>query len=309
MRGVLWVLLLPACGGNFVDRTPRCEHDVFDWFGGLVEHLDKGDGLAFNYEPEQGHIAKVAGGYITNNADTDFYWYTTYSNGYYLTKSTTQGIGTAYENGDVDLLLVEDVEDVLGDTWRYVSREERGGCKGRISEMSSDTDSLDWSDFQVQLNNNSRVTDYNIVSKDRIEYTQTYKASGSVSSDRTGFWLSNLTGRYTETWENGQSEGSSEMDVSFDGTASEAFWAEYPSNDGRQERTGTRLYNFDGSQRAEYTQGRVGQEPDWEIVEDVSYDGSEEAVWTASDGTVCDLEVDVEGRCTYECDNGQSGNC
>ena len=52
-----------------------------------------------------------------------------------------------------------------------------------------------------------------------------------------------------------------------------------------------------------------GQEPDWEIVEDVAYDGSEVAVWTSSDGTVCDLEVDVDGDCTYECDSGQAGNC
>ena len=154
--------------------------------------------------------------------ETDFYWYTTYANGYFLTKSTTQGIGTAYENGDLDVLLVEDVEDVLGDSWRYVSREERGGCKGRISEMSSDSTSLDWSDFQVQLNSSSRVTDYNIVSTERVEYTQTYNPSGqSVRSVRV--LAVEFTGRYTENWENGQSEGSSEMEVGFDGTSSETF--------------------------------------------------------------------------------------
>ena len=210
MKGAVPLLLLTACGGNFVDSSQRCEHDVFDWFGGLVQHLEQGDGFAFNYVPDQGHVSKVAGGYITNNPDTDFYWYTTYANGHYLQKSTTQGIGTAWTSGDLDVLLVEDVEDVLDDDWRMIRREERGGCKGRISEMSSSSDDLDWGDFQLALNSDAVVTEYTIISSDRVDYTRVYEPSKNENLERTGNWLSDHTGSYSETWKDGSSEGSSE---------------------------------------------------------------------------------------------------
>ena len=116
MKRMIPLVLLTACGGNFVDNSPRCGHDVFDWFGGLVHHLDQGDGFSFNYVPPELSVARINGGYITENSNTDFYWYKTYADGYYLEKSTIQGIGTAYSSGDLDVLYVEDVVDSLEDT-------------------------------------------------------------------------------------------------------------------------------------------------------------------------------------------------
>ena len=309
MRVFIIGFLLSACGGGFVDSSPRCGHDVFDWFGGLVMHLDQGEDFSFNYDPRYGNVDKVAGGYITENSNTDFYWYTTYANGFYLTKSTTQGIGTAYENGDLDVLFAEDVEDTLGDTWRNVTREERGGCTGKITTMSADDGDLDWAALQSDILNADTVIDYSIASPDRVEYTSVYEPSGSSKRTRIGVWDSNFTDTYTESWESGQSEGTGEVTVRADGTYSESFWQVFPGNAGDVERIGTTEGRFDGSYEQDYTQGPPGKKPDWYIESIYQYDGSGEATWTHKDGTVCDLTVKSNGNCTYTCDNGQGGDC
>ena len=307
MRRIVPLVLLSACGGNFVDSSPRCGHDVFDWFGGLVQHLDQGDGFAFNYVPPEVNVSQINGGYITDNENTDFYWYKTYADGFYLTKSTTQGIGTAFENGDLDVLYVEDVVDSLEDEWRVVVREERGGCDGRRSVMFTSPEDLAWSEIQSDIGNDATVTDYTIVSKDRVEFTETYSPSKNVGRVRIGEWKSDQTSSYSETWENGSSEGTSDVSIAADGTSIEEFWQLYPDSD--VERMGSTLSKFDGSYHQEYTQGAPGKTPDWDIVSDVNYDGSGTAVWINQDGTVCDLVFKANGNCTYSCDNGQDGEC
>ena len=309
MRFLVCVLGLTACGGGFVDNSPRCGNDPFDWFGGLVQHLDQGEDFAFSYNPGQSNIGKIAGGYITNNANTDFYWYTTYEDGYYLTQSTTQGIGTAYENGDVDVLYAEDVEDVLGDTWRRVVREERGGCDGRFTEIYTDDEDLDWAELQSDVLASDESTEYTIVSSDRVEYTSTYAPSDSTSRVQVGSWNSDYETEYSETWEDGQNEGTSEVFVDSDGSYRDEFWQVFQGNDGKIERLGVTLGAFDGSTVQDYTQGSPGQTPDWTIHAEYNYDGSGRATWVYSDDTVCDLVIKASGNCTYTCDNGQSGDC
>lgn len=307
MRRMIPLVLLTACGGNFVDNSPRCSHDVFDWFGGLVHHLDQGDGFAFNYVPPEVNVARINGGYITENENTDFYWYKTYTDGYFLEKSTIQGIGTAYSSGDLDVLYVEDVVDSLEEEWRVVVREERGGCDGRRSVMYGDQGDIDWADIQAGIGDDASETVYTIMSSDRVEFTETYEPSKSISRVRVGAWSSDRSTQYSETWQNGNSEGSSEVSISPEGTSTEDFWELYSDSD--LERIGTSLTKFDGSVHSEYTQGEPGKEPEWEIVSDVNYDGSGLAVWTYNDGTVCDLVFKANGNCTYTCDNGQDGDC
>ena len=310
MRTLITVLLLSGCGGGFVDNNPRCTHDVFDWFGGLVQHLDQGEDFKFNYNPGAGNVDKIIGGYVTENTNTDFYWYTTYANGFYLSKSTTQGIGTAYVNGDVDVLLVEDVEDTLGDSWRRVVREERGGCTGRVtSYLTSETGELDWPSIQGEINNSPTVIDYSIVSGERVEYTRTYEPSKSEKWVRVGFWNAALENQYSETWEYGDEEGTNEVTVRADGTSIVEFWRSYPSNSGTMERIGSTDGLFSGGTHSEFTQGPVDKEPDWDIVSDQEYDGSGSAVWTHKSGTVCDLDFESDGDCSYKCDDGSKGDC
>jgi hypothetical protein len=310
MRVFLPALMVSACGGGFVDSSPRCGHEVFDWFGGLVMHLEQGEDFSFNYDPRYGNVDKVAGGYITENTNTDFYWYTTYTDGYYLSKSTTQGIGTAYQNGDLDVLYAEDVEDVLGDTWRNVVREERGGCSGRIASLTTDTDeALKWAALQADIIGSNLVVDYSIVSPERVEYTSVYESSSAYRRVRTGAWTSDFRDSYSETWEDGQSEGTGEMAIRADGTYSESFWQVFPGNAGDLERIGTTDGRFNGGMEQELTQGSPNKIPDWYIQASYDYDGSGEATWTHKDGTVCDLTFKANGNCTYTCDDGGSGDC
>lgn len=309
MRVLIASLILGACGGGFIQSDPRCNHDVFDWFGGLVMHLDQGDDFKFNYAPPYGNVEKVVGGYVTENTNTDFYWYTTYANGFYLRKSTTQGIGTAYVNGDVDLLLVEDVEDALDNTWRNVVREERGGCSGRMTSYTADVGDLDWADIQTQINKASTVLNYTIVSPDRVDYTRIYAPSNGKKWTRVGAWDSALEDRYEETWENGEEEGRNEVVIQNDGKSIETFWHTYASNSGMQERIGTTQGHFSGAEHSEFTQGPVDKKPDWDIVSDLEYDGSGSATWTHKSGTVCELNFKASGKCSYTCDDGTQGDC
>jgi hypothetical protein len=309
MRVLIASLLLSACGGGFVESSPRCNHDVFDWFGGLVMHLDQGEDFKFNYDPRYGNVDKIVGGYTTENTNTDFYWYTTFSNGFYLRRSTTQGIGTAYVNGDLDVLLVEDVEDSLNDSWRNVLREERGGCVGRMTSFSTEVGDMDWSALQNQVNDASTVLDYTIVSPDRVEYSRIYEPSKSEKWVRVGAWNSEYEDRYAETWESSQQEGTREVVIRADGTSVEEFWEEYTSNSGKEERIGTREGRFSGAEHSEYTQGPVGKKPDWDIVSDMGYDGAGSATWTHKSGTVCELNIKANGKCSYTCDDGTKGDC
>jgi hypothetical protein len=309
MRILIASFLLSACGGGFVDSSPRCKHDVFDWFGGLVMHLDQGEDFKFNYDPRYGNVDKVVGGYTTENSNTDFYWYTTYSSGYFLRKSTTQGIGTAYVNGDLDVLWVEDVEDSAENSWRNVVREERGGCAGRMTSLSANLGDIDWANLQTQINESPTVLDYTIVSPERVEYTRVYEPSNSEKWVRVGAWNSEFENHYSETWESGQQEGTNEVVIRADGTSLNEFWVEYPSDSGKQERIGTREGRFSGAEHSEFTQGVVGKKPDWDIVSDMEYDGSGTATWTHKNGTVCDLDFEADGECSYACDDGTKGDC
>jgi hypothetical protein len=310
MRTLIAVLLLSGCGGGFVDKNPRCSNDVFDWFGGLVKHLDQGEDFKFNYNPALGNVDKIVGGYVTENTNTDFYWYTTYSDGFYLAKSTTQGIGTAYANGDVDVLLVEDIEDSLNDSWRSIVREERGGCSGRVtSYITSDQGDFDWPSIQSDINNGTSVLEYSIVSGTRVEYTRTYEPNNSEKRVRVGFWNAAMEDQYSETWEYGEEEGTNEMLIRADGTSTVEFWWSYPSNTGTMERIGVTEGFFSGATHSEFTQGPVDKKPDWDIVSDREYDGSGTAVWSHKGGTVCDLEFESNGDCSYACDDGTKGDC
>ena len=145
------------------------------------------------------------------------------------------------------------------------------------------------------------------MSSDRVDFTETYEPDRNTSRVRVGSWTSDRNTQYSETWQNGSSEGSSEVTVSADGTSTEEFWEFYGDSD--VERIGTSLTKFDGSVPSEYTQGEPGEDPEWDIVSDRNYDGSGTAVWTYSDGTVCDLVFRANGNCTYTCDNGQDGDC
>ncbi len=303
MGRLLFILSLTGCGGGFLDET-ACQYDVFDWYPGLTTYLDEGSDLGFTVFPEQSYIDEINGTFITSNDDTDFYWYTTYSGPYYLTESTTQGIGTAYTNGDLDVLYVTDVEDTLGDMWRTAQRETRTGCNGSFTSAFTDVTGLSWGDIQSDLEQYA-ATNYTIASKDRVDFNTSISSSG-YSWSRTGSAFSDFDQTWVTEWSEGQTDFFSNANFFSDGTR----FSEWEQSDNDVMYVGTDDSGVNGSRTTNYTIAEIGKSPYAKINLVYQYEGSAAGTWTDLDsGTVCDMNITASGRCTYECDDGTSGDC
>jgi hypothetical protein len=303
MGRLLLIFSLTGCGGGFLDQT-SCQHDIFGWYPGLSMYLDEGSDLGFTIAPEQSYIDKINGAFITNNAETDFYWYTTYSGQYYLNKSTTQGIGTAYTNGDLDILYVTDIEDTLGDEWRTARRETRTGCSGSFTTAETDISGLNWGSIQTEIEQYVS-TDYTIASDDRVNFTSTSSGSG-YSWSQTGSVFSDLDETWVTEWTEGQTEYFSNANYFSDGTR----YSNWEQSDNSVEYKGTDESGVNGSVTSDYTIAELGKNPYARIHMVYQYSGVAAGTWTDLDsGTVCDMDITASGRCTYECDDGSSGNC
>jgi len=303
MVPMFFVFSLFGCGGGFLDDT-SCQHDVFDWYPGLSMYLDAGSDLGFTIAPEQSYIEKINGEFITNNADTDFYWYTTYSGAYFLDKSTTQGIGTAYTNGDLDILYVTDVEDSLGDNWRMARRETRTGCTGSYTSGLTEVNGLNWNSVQNDIDGYV-ATNYTIASKDRVDFSSSTSGSG-YSWDQSGSVFSDLEETWVTEWSEGRTEFFSNTNYLPDGTR----FSEWEQSDDQIDYVGTDDEAVNGAVTTDYTIAESGKNPYARIQMVYQYNGSGSGTWTdIQDGTVCDMDVTAAGKCTYECDDGSSGNC
>jgi hypothetical protein len=294
---------MTGCGGGFLDET-SCQYDVFGWYPGLSMYLDDGSDLGFTISPEQSYIEKINGAFITNNADTDFYWYTTYSAPYFLTESTTQGIGTAYLNGDLDVLYVTDVVDTLGDTWRTARRETRSGCRGSYTIADTDETGLSWGSIQSELEQYVS-TEYTIASKDRVDFNTSMSGTGYSWSEK-GSVFSDLEETWVTEWSEGQTDYFSNANFFPDGTR----YSEWEQSDNDTVFVGIDDSAVNGSVTSDYTIAEIGKNPYARIHMVYQYNGAAAGTWTdMQSGTVCDMDITASGKCTYECDDGTSGNC
>jgi len=286
MTAALFFALLGGCS-SWIDGAPACNHDVYSWSDDLLAHILTGEGDgAFAYDPEDVPRKNIAGSYDVNTGD--FSWDVTYASDYFLQSESVTGYGTAYHNGDLDLLFTDTVTDVLGNTGTTNYRTVRKGCSMTIAYWSNDNqsdlivedgsyadaDAYNWEgvygDYALRggmRQNLSHTFGYEANDGSAAVFT-TYKPEGTSDSTMSGEW--DTRGRTYEGTTHGR----------FDGGTEGAY----------------KVYDTDGSLYLTVTS-------------DYAYDGSGGETQVDADGNRCDLSVTSGGDCSYTCDDGSSGGC
>jgi hypothetical protein len=281
---MLFALTLLGCSA-WIDQEPACGQDIYVWSDDLLAFVLTGNGSGeFDFDPDDEPRTGVVGEY--DALDGDFDWATQYDGGYYLRRATAEGFGTAFHNGNLDLLYTEEVTDMLGDAVSTVHRVQRTECDMTIATWDAEGSADD-----------------------------AFVMSGSYSDDSVWSWTAEDAGySYTGSLRQNLSR-SSQVDAD-DGSYS-AFTSSKPDGETTQtwsgvcselECEGETTRHFDGTldATASYFDG---DELYAESVGAYAYDGSGVETITYVGGPTCDYTTDEAGDCSYECDDGTDGNC
>ena len=306
------VLLSLACnqdpGGNFLDANVRCAHNPYSWFDDLALYVDRGepkDGaeatFAWDFEYEPSNVKSVKGSYSTRSGN--FNYNVEFTQDSWMVSRRTDAefanYGTVYTNGNLDVRAKIVEEDVLGNTWSYIRRDERKGCMGWTKYRWVDEDGSIPRYPQYEVG-------YEIVSAEKVEWSAETEISGAIES-AWGHWSSDLAhvdnrsydGDYVayDSWTRTNSKG--EVKAEWSHVDKENSWV----------YVGTTETAKNGSYVEDYTVA-VGSEPaEVEVHIERAYDGVGTGTWTYTDGTVCDVTYGGGDDCSYTCSDGDSGNC
>ena len=289
----LLFLLLPlaGCRGGYLDRQKTCEHDVYDWTGGLSYYLNSDRDPAFDISPSEDYIGQITGSYDPSANSGEFGWKTTYADGYYLLTDHVEGFGTVYFGGDLDILYSKTTVDTLDNDWTVMIREKRAGCRGER-------------ELAYPGSENSRFTSYEYVSSDRMVYDASYEAQGfSIQVD--GTFESNLNNRYTEYYTAGDTERISEVVALPAGTQRED-WEQVSAD---YQWSGTEERRFNGGWVSDYEVGERGGDFYARVIIDFNYDGSGLGTVEYYGDDYCVIEIKRSGQCTLDCESGYQGSC
>lgn len=284
-------LLLLGCGGWF-DQEPACNLDVYDWSDDLLSHVlqGKGDGV-FDYNPSDLPRIRVWGSYKPSSGS--YSYQVNYSTEFYLDSADYNGFGTVYHNGDLDLLEVERVVDMLGDEFAQYNRVERQGCN--VTMISWDIEDTSAENAFTRTGTYTDDATFAWTAED-----EDYAYSGTLHADLT------RTTR-TEAIEDG---GFEETTYRSDGTGTELY-EQIPCAGSGQTCTGTTELRYNGARHMVYTI-YDGEDIYAEVSGDIAYDGAGElnAVFHDGDDTLaCTFTYASDGDCVYECEDGDSGDC
>ncbi len=283
---MIFALTLLGCT-TWIDQEPACEQDVYYWSDDLLAHVLTGDGSGeFDYDPEDEPRTGIRGDY--DPADGDFAWRESFDDGYFLDEAQVDGFGTAYHNGNLDLLFTRTVTDILEDTWSTVYRVQRSGCAMTIATWDADAGSVDDALVMQGVYADESVWEWeaevtgasyrgslrkNLLRTEQIEaddgsywYFTTAKPDGETTTEFTSSCGDNLycEGGYTQH---------------FDGSRDESYEA------------------FDGDELVATVEGEY------------DYDGSGTQTVSYVGGDECTFAYDADGECTYECSDGTDGSC
>lgn len=270
----VWVAL-SGCT-RWIDQEPACRYDVYDWSSDLLSHIRAGDGLgAFDYDPEDVPRHILRGSYDAESGD--YSWITGYAPSYFLVGTEVDGYGTAWHNGDLDIVQTERATDVRGASRVQTDRVKRVGCGMVVESWSRD----DKRDLFAQVGAYIDDTTFSW-SADVPGYTW------------QGSWHANLS--RTETIE--ADDGSYYSSI----TTKPAGFAEgiIAWTESGYLYDGTIRRRFDGGEEMALVQSRGGQAIA-AVTTDTDYDGSGTATYTYADGSLCELTMTVSGYCTDAC--------
>ncbi len=283
MSFALALLVLPGCA-TWIDQEPGCEYNVYDWSDDLLAHIMSGDGSGeFDYDPADTPRNSLKGSYDVDSGD--YSWSVDYASSYFLIDTQVEGYGTAYHNGDLDILQTITTTDVLADQYVSVERTKREGCQVTTATASDES----MSDAFVQV---GTYTD---------ESTFEWEADVSGYSWQ-GSWHANLSRTETVVADDGsytsqittKPEGTADGDVAFTSSG--------------YDYSGTYLRRFDGGVEETLTQSQGG-ETTANITTNYDYDGSGTETYRYPDGSKCDVVVTADQACSYTCSDGSSGSC
>lgn len=278
-----------------------CAHDPHGWYDNATYTLLNGgtDG-AFDFDPVGDPITRRAGKYAFKTGD---YQYTdTYHRDHWTARVVTEGYGTIYDNGNLDILHKRTTTDVLGEVWATLVRVERQRCSGTITttdfdenlsvddDPPADAESLTWettivSDEEVRMDLDTTLSG--------MPYVAEVRSTPDIAERRTVDW-GNGDYRVETTWR-------------YDGTGA-SEWAQNGSMFGSDyDYAGDNEYYFDGSYLETYD---VIDEGDvvgtWSLL--YQYDGSAAGTYV-SGGFSCDVVIETDGDCTAECSDGETYDC
>ena len=277
------VLLSPGCA-TWLDQEPACRFNAYDWSDDVLSNVMAGEGDgSFDLDPEDTPRSNVSGSYNVNTGDYD--WSIRYAKQYFLKTGEVAGYGTAYHNGNLDILQTSSFTDTLGDEYIVNERTLRQGCAMTTETWTAD----DQSDLITQ--------------------------SGKYTSDSEYLWEGELSG-YTWTGSRHANLSRTETFKADDGTYYSQQTAkpegivegDLEYSDSGSDYAGTTLRRFDGGQEFKLTVTEGGQQSAT-IVGDYDYSGEGSETYTYPDGSTCTVTVESSGACAYTCSDGASGAC
>ena len=276
----------PTDAGEWIDQSPSCDADPYAWSNDLVSFLQAGAGDgSFDLDPADDPRSGVSGSYDADSGE--FAYDVRYAEGYFLVDASVQdGLGTAWHNGDLDVQYVYNVEDKLESKVKTALRVERIGCKEVRWAWDPEADEPVYTELSGEY------------SSDGFAWSQPVEGAdyaGTLQPDGTSVEV-------YEADDNGYDET---LVTHPDGTVDR----EFRIKDNPYVYEGTGLQAFDGSSSSSYQISEDG-EVLCEVRTEYQYDGDGDEEWECGDESFsCETDVDDEGKCTYECDDGQSGRC
>ena len=283
LRWALVLMLSPGCA-TWLDQEPACTFNAYDWSDDLLANIMSGDGDGtFDLDPEDTPRSGVVGSYNVNTGDYD--WSISYAKQYFLKAGEVAGYGTAYHNGNLDILQTSTFTDSLGDAYVVNERTLRKGCGMTTETWTAD----DQSDLVTQSGKYTSDSEY-VWSGDIAGYTWTGSRHANLSHTET---ITADDGTYYSQ-QTTKPEGIVEGDLEY--------------SDSGADYAGTTLRRFDGGQEFTLTMSEGGQQSAT-IVGDYDYGGAGSETYTYPDGSTCTANVTSSGGCTYTCSDGSSGGC
>lgn len=306
MTHLLGLLALAACspggsgGDDYFTGDWSCEHEPWDWYADPVQMaLEADEDGEFDFDPPGALVTRRAGLYDFASGDLEYE--TSYLDGYYGIGGQTEGYGTIYDDGDVDLLYLSLAEDVLGGVTATRVRQERSGCTGTTSTWDVEPDA----DLDATPDGEPFTWTLEIVSDDEVRRTaswsedgEDWSAEGSATSD-----LVNVL--HSET-----SDGSTVVDTTSydDGT----FTSTQERHDGDFDIYYQVEGYLDGGRDVAFEGYEAGG---GELVQECAYsvtyagDGLGECTfYQGGSSLTCELEFDPDS-CTYRCEDGNDYDC
>lgn len=282
------LLALLGCS-SWIDQPPACKYDCYEWSDDLLAHIMTGPGDgSFDYDPADTPRQRIAGDYKLGSGE--FYWDVTYADAYWVDATHVDGYGTAYHNGDLDVLYSDTSVDMLGEetvTWYRVYRE---GCEMRTQTWTED-DQSDLIDM---------VGSY----QDDDSFRWSYQVDEYLYQ---GGFRRNLS----STWQVSNEDNSVLLQWSYKPEGTAEGEQRYPCSIGRTMYQCDSLdkIRFDGSQHGTIEVRDEDGAIYLTVTYDVTYEGVGSERYDYADGDWCEFTYDSAEECDYTCSDGSTGAC